>query len=100
MIVIVIIGKKKIKSLPLTNQALRHEGVLGSGSIDPHFLDFGSCRGVVSFTPPPLYARGKNPRYPFHRRLGGPQSRSGWLGGEKILDPTGTRTPISRSSSP
>jgi hypothetical protein len=28
------------------------------------------------------------------RRLGGPQSQSGRLGEEKILDPTGTRTPM------
>jgi hypothetical protein len=41
----------------------------------------------------------KEPRYPFDRRLGGPQSRSGRSGEEKILDPTGTRTPIPRSSS-
>jgi hypothetical protein len=40
---------------------------------------------VVSFTPRPLY--------PFYRRLSGPQSRSGRRGEEKILDPTGTRTP-------
>jgi hypothetical protein len=34
------------------------------------------------------------------RRLGGPQSRSGGHGEEKILDPTETRTPTPRSSSP
>jgi hypothetical protein len=39
---------------------------------------------VVNFTPRPLY-----PRYPLERRLGGPQSRSGRSGEEKILDPTG-----------
>jgi hypothetical protein len=32
---------------------------------------------VVSFTPRPLYPRGKSPRYLLDRRLGGPQSRSG-----------------------
>jgi hypothetical protein len=42
--------------------------------------------GVVSVKPWPLY-----PRYPLDRRLGGPQSRSGRRGEEKILDPTGTR---------
>jgi hypothetical protein len=42
--------------LCLTNQALRHEGVWGSGCIDPHFLDIGTTwRWVVSFTPRPLY---------------------------------------------
>jgi hypothetical protein len=30
---------------------------------------------VVSFTPRPLYLRGKSPRYPLDRRLGGPQRR-------------------------
>jgi hypothetical protein len=50
--------------------------------------------------PWPLYRRGKRPRYPLDRRLSGPQSRSGRRGEEKILDPTGTRTPTPRSSSP
>jgi hypothetical protein len=41
-------GKVKVKlSLCLTNEALRHEGVLRSGCIDPHCLDLGPCR----FTP-------------------------------------------------
>jgi hypothetical protein len=47
---------------------------------------------VVSFTTRPLYPWGKNPQYQLDRRLGGPQSRSGRRGEEKILDPTGTRT--------
>jgi hypothetical protein len=65
------------------------------GCIDPRFLDLGtSWRWVVSFTPLPLY-----PRYPLDRRLGGPQSQSGWRGEEKILYPTGTRTPTPSSSS-
>jgi hypothetical protein len=42
--------------LCLTNYALRHEGVWGSGRMNPHFLDLGtSWRWVVSFTPRPLY---------------------------------------------
>jgi hypothetical protein len=36
---------------------------------------------VVSVTPRSLYPQGKRPWYPLHRRLGGPQSRSG-RGGE------------------
>jgi hypothetical protein len=72
-----------------------------SGCIVPHFLDLGvSWRWVVGFTPRPLYLPGKNPRYPLVRRLGIPQSRSGRIGEEKILDSTGTRTPTSRSCSP
>jgi hypothetical protein len=73
----------------------------GSGCVDPHFLDLGaSWRWVINFTPRPLYPRGKSPRYPLNRRLGGPHSRSGRFGEERILDPTGTRTPTPRSSSP
>jgi hypothetical protein len=67
---------------------------------DPRFLDFGISWGwVVSFTPRPLYPRGKIPQCPLDRRLGGPQSRSGRRGEEKMLDPIGTRTPTPRSSS-
>jgi hypothetical protein len=36
---------------------------------------------------------GKSPRYPFYRRLDGPQSRSERYGEVKIFYPTGTRTP-------
>jgi hypothetical protein len=36
---------------------------------------------------------GKELRYPFYRRLGGPQSRSGRYGEVKIFYPIGTRTP-------
>jgi hypothetical protein len=54
---------------------------------------------VVSFMPRPLYPRGKSPRYPLDRRLGGPQNRSGRRGEEKIFDPTGTRMPTTPSSS-
>jgi hypothetical protein len=93
---------KKVKfSLCLTNQALLHEGVWGSGCIDPYFLDLGtSWRWVVSFAPWPLYPRGKRPRYPLERRLGGPQSRFERRGEEKNLHPTRTRTPTPRSSIP
>jgi hypothetical protein len=37
------ICKGKVKqSLCLTNSALRHGGVCGSGCINPHFLDLGT----------------------------------------------------------
>jgi hypothetical protein len=72
----------------------------GSGCIDPYFLDLGiSRRWAVSYTPQPLYPRGKKPWYPLQRRLGGPQSRYGQHGEEKILDPTGTWTPTPWPSS-
>jgi hypothetical protein len=74
---------------------------MGSGCTDPHFLDLGtSWRWVINFSPRPLYPQGKSHRYPLDRRLGGPQSRSERFGEEKILDPTGTRTPTPRSSKP
>jgi hypothetical protein len=39
--------KKKVKlSLCLTNYALHHEGVWGSGCIAPHFLDLGSTHWI------------------------------------------------------
>jgi hypothetical protein len=85
------IGKVKL-SLCLTNYALRHEGVLGSVCIYPHCLDLGtSWRWVVRFTPLPLSTRGKSPRYPLDRRQGGPQSRSGRRGEEKITIAAGHR---------
>jgi hypothetical protein len=72
-------------SLFLTNQALRHEGVWGNKSIDPHFLDLGtSWRRVVSFMPGSLYPRGKSPRYSLDRSLVGPDSRSRQYEEEKI----------------
>jgi hypothetical protein len=57
-----------------------HEGVWGSGYIDPHFLVLGtSWSWVVSFRPRPLYPRG-----PLDR-LGGLWSRSERRGKQKIL---------------
>jgi hypothetical protein len=60
---------------------------MGSGYIEPNFLDLGtSWRWVVRFTLLPLYPRGKSPRYPLDRRLGAPQNQSGQRGEEKILE--------------
>jgi hypothetical protein len=53
-------------SLCLAYKALHHEGVWGSGCIEPPILDLGtSWRWVISFTPSLLYLSGKSPRYPF-----------------------------------
>ena len=53
------------------------------------FHDRGTRRGwVVSSTPQPHYTPGKT-RYPFYRRLGGPQGRSGRV---ENLVPTGIRS--------
>jgi hypothetical protein len=53
----------KVKlSLCLSNQILHHEGVWGSGCIDPHSLDLSTnLRWVVSFTPLPLYPLVRDP---------------------------------------
>jgi hypothetical protein len=49
---------------------------------------------------PAALPRGKSPRYPLHRRLGGAKSRYGRRGEEKIPDPTDTRTPTPRVVQP
>jgi hypothetical protein len=89
--------KVKVKlSLRLTKH---HEmKMYWSGGIAPRILDLGTrWRWVVSFTTQPLCPQGKRPWYPLDRRLGGPQSRSGRGGEEKIpqcLPALELRTPI------
>jgi hypothetical protein len=52
------------------------------------FVDLGTkWRWVVTFTPRPLYPQRNSPWYPLDRSLGGPQSRSGCGGEEKISQP-------------
>jgi hypothetical protein len=51
------------------------------------FLTSALVAGEWSFTPRPLYPRGKSPLYPFDRRLGGPQTS----GEKKNPVPTGTQ---------
>jgi hypothetical protein len=47
------------------------------------------------YAPGALFPKGMSPPYPLDRRLGGPQSRSGWGGEEKNSQPlTGLETPI------
>jgi hypothetical protein len=61
----------------------RHTGEWGYSST---ILDLGTrWRWLVSFTLLPLYPRGKSPRHPLDRRLGGRQSRCGCCGEEKNL---------------
>jgi hypothetical protein len=55
----------------------------GSGYIDPHFLDLGTGQRWVVVSHSDRFTSGTY-----------------WIGGEqKILDPTGTRTPTPRSFS-
>jgi len=50
----------------------------GSGCISPCILNLGTGgRWMISFTPRPLYSRGKSPQYTLVRRLDGHKSRSG-----------------------
>jgi hypothetical protein len=71
----------------------------GSAGIDPRILNLGiRWRWVVSFTPRPLYLRGKSTRHPLDSKPGGLQSWSGSEsgGGEKnpIITPAGNWTPV------
>jgi hypothetical protein len=62
------------------------------------FLTSALAGGVVSFTFRPLYLR---ERAPGTHWIGGWMDPTAGLDDvQKILDPTGTRTPIHRSSSP
>jgi len=73
-----------MKTYLFLNYTSRHEEVLEKGGgIVPRVLNIGSNWRLVSFMTRPLYPRGKSPRYPLHRMLGLPQSRSGLNGEEK-----------------
>jgi hypothetical protein len=91
----VLLYKVKLSLCLTTPTPLRR---MGERMCRPTFSWPRHYRWVVSFTPRPLYPRGKSPRYPLDRRLGGLQSRSGRLGEETILDRTGTRNPTPRLS--
>jgi hypothetical protein len=76
--------KKEGKAVPvlywLSTMPWRH---IGEWRYNSTILYLGTrWRLLVSFTPLPLYPRGKSPRYPLDRRLGGPQSLSGHCGVE------------------
>jgi hypothetical protein len=58
------------------------------------FLTSALVGGEWQLHAPATLPPGKSPRYPFYRRLGGPQSRSGRYGEVKLFFyPIGTRTP-------
>jgi hypothetical protein len=82
-----VISESKLKSpLCLANYTLHHQGVWGSGCIDPYTLDLGTnWRWVISFTPRPLYSRGNNPRYSLDKGLVGTQNLCGRGEEKKIL---------------
>jgi hypothetical protein len=69
---------RKGKVVPVPNQALRHGDVWGSECIGTRSLHLcTSWRWIFSFTPLPLYLRGKSLRYRLDRMMGGLQSQSG-----------------------
>jgi len=58
---------------------------MGSGGIAPRILKLVTrWRWVVSFILRSFYPWGKNIRYPFYRRMGRPQSRSGYSDKKEI----------------
>jgi hypothetical protein len=60
-IIRIIIGKKVKVSLCLTNYALRHEDVWGSGRIDPRILEAGTtARDERSASRPGTFTPGVN----------------------------------------
>jgi hypothetical protein len=72
-----VIHLKHSKAVPLYAM----EALGGRGRIAPTHSWPRHSGWVVSVTPRPRFARGKDPRYPLYRRLGGPLSRSehrGW----------------------
>jgi len=74
-----------MKTYPFLQEAPRREHVLGSEGVAPRIPNLGTrWRSVVSLTPRPLYSRGKSPRHPLDRKMGGPQSRSGEWRWDKI----------------
>jgi hypothetical protein len=87
--------KTKSKAVPLHAM----EALGGRGGIAPthsrprHYMGVSGQHHVLAA----LYPRGKDPRYPLYRRLGGPQSRSGHRLEVKSFAPAGDRT---SSSSP
>jgi hypothetical protein len=80
-----------VKTYPVLNWAPHHEDVWGSGDIAPCVPNVGTrCWWGVSFTPWPVYPRGKSPRYSLNGRLGS--------GGEEKNSSSaasaGNRTPV------
>jgi hypothetical protein len=59
---------------------------MGEWTYNSTVIDLGT-----SFTPQSHYPRGRSPRYPLYKRLGGPRKWSEHFGEEKILALAGIR---------
>jgi hypothetical protein len=71
---IIVIGLSKSQSCSTT----RHEGAWGERRCSSYSFTTSALDGVSGqrHAPAALYPRGRDPRYPLYRRLGGPHSRS------------------------
>jgi hypothetical protein len=75
---------------------MKHYTMKVYGGVDVYlhiFLTSALAGGEWSASRTSCFTFGEgSPQYPLDMRLGGPQSRSGGCGDEKILHPTGTQT--------
>jgi hypothetical protein len=82
---------------------MKHYTMKVYGGVDVYihtFLTLALAGGEWSASCPGRFTPWERaPHYPLDRRLGGPQSRSGGRGEEKILYPTGSQTPTPQPSS-
>jgi hypothetical protein len=96
-------GRKEGK-LSLCVANIKHYAMKIKGGVDVvimHvFLTSAVVRDECQFQSPTALPRGKGPRYPLYRRLGGPHNRFETRGEDKNHAPTGTPTPNPRPSSP
>ena len=70
--------KLKLQSV---HAIMAYKGITG---IAPLILNFRARWGELSTSRSGRCTPGKEPRYPLNRRVGGPQSRSGRLGEERL----------------
>ena len=83
-------GKVKVTLVQALRLCTGRTAHRGSTGIALPFLDHGTRRGWgVSVTPQLLFTPWGKTRYPFYRRLGGPQGRSGQV--RKISPPPGPK---------
>jgi len=73
-------GKAKEKLSLCLNMHHTTKTLRGSGGVAPRSLNLGTrWRWAVTFTPRPLYPKGKHPWDPLHRKVGRLQSQPVWF---------------------